>query len=105
MAQIVASCNDSPTRLTVVWIVVGGKRRFISKVASALTEVPDNSELTIEWDFRANPGDTAVVEIFEPVGQKWAKYEPPLKIVMPGGKTRITSANPPAGQLPYTIQT
>lgn len=105
MARIVVSSNDSPTRITVVWIVVDKKRVFISKDASEPTEVSDGVELTIEWDFRGNPADTAVVEIYERVGQKWAKYEPPLKIVMSGGKARVTSANPPNGQQAYTIQT
>ncbi|WP_144289893.1 hypothetical protein [Ideonella sp. A 288] len=105
MARIVASANDSPTRISVVWIVVNGKRVFISKDASQPSEVPSGVELTIEWDFRGNPGDEATVEIYESVGQNWAKYEPPLKVVMPGGKTRVTSTNPPAGQQPYTLQT
>jgi hypothetical protein len=105
MAKIVASANDSPTRITVVWIVVDKEKVFISKDASDPTEVPDGAELVVEWDFRANPDDKSVVEIYERVGAKWAKYEPPLKITMPGGKARVTSANPPSGQQPYTIQT
>lgn len=105
MARIVASANDSPTRITVVSIIVDGESVIVSKTASKPTDVPSGTELTIEWDFRGNPGDEAVVEIYERVGQKWAKFEPPLKVVMPGGKTRVTSANPPAGQQPYTIET
>lgn len=105
MAKIVASANDSPTRITVVWTVVNGERVFISKDASKPSVVPSGVVLTIEWDFRGNPGDQAAVEIYESVGQKWAKFEPPLKVVMPGGKGRVTSASPPAGQQPYTIET
>lgn len=105
MSKIVASANDSPTRITIVWAEVQGTRIPLSKNAEVPTDLPSDQIVTIGWDFRGSPGDEALVELYEKVGQKWALFEPPLKITMPGGKGRVTSDNPPAGQEPYTIQT
>lgn len=105
MAKLVAVCNDTPTQIIIPSVVINGVKRQISERADQPTDVPSGLELTLEWDFHGNPGEVGSVELWEAVGKKWAPFTPKMEVTMPGGKTNVTSANPPAGYVAYTFQT
>ena len=102
MAAIVASCGNSINHIIGVWVEVAGKVVPISQDEKQPTELAPGT-YQLEWDYRANPGAAATIELYRRKSDgKWIKYKPPLEITMPAGQTIVTSEDgPPDGYVPY----
>jgi hypothetical protein len=104
MKNIVAVHDAAPPKIISLSVVIDGTFQPVSTDHQSPTALVPGSYV-LEWDIAANPADTVKVTLWQQLPDgRWAPYEPPLSIKMPGGRHRMKSrVNPPADYSPYTF--